>query len=146
MNRRFVPYAVSYGILALAVASCYSMSRVPARYVTTEHPHEIFVRDADGSIFLVTNPTIVKDSLMGTDGADSFALNLREVDAMAVRTLSKPKTAGAVSVAVGVLGLVTYGGMKAALGRDCIRIPNRNNMCIEDVPGCKYGACSADTL
>ena len=132
--------------LATGVVACYSLSRVPARYITTQHPDQVFVRDAEGSVFSVTNPSIVKDSLLGTDGADSIAVNLRAVDAMAVRTLNKPKTYGAIGTGAAVLGLVTFGAIKAATGADCIRVANRNNQCIQDVAGCKYGACNPDTF
>jgi hypothetical protein len=132
--------------LGTGVVACYTMSRVPARYITTQHPDQVFVRDAEGSVFSVSNPSIVKDSLIGTDGQDSIAVNLRDVDAMVVRTISKPKTYGAIGTGAAVLGLVTFGAIKAASGKDCVRIANRNNMCIEDVAGCKYGGCNPDTL
>ena len=150
MNMRLVlrtaPYAIGAAMLATALVSCYSMARVPARYITNEHPPVVFVRDAEGSVFSVTNPTIVKDSLVGTDADGAVAVNLHEVDAMAVRALNKGKTLGAIAGGMGILGMVTVGAAVAAGGKGCVRVPNRNNMCIEEVPGCKYGGCSADTL
>ncbi len=143
---RVGPYAIGVAILATAVVGCYSLARVPARYISTEHPLQVFVRDAEGSIFSVSNPTIVKDSLVGTDEEGPIAVNLREVSAMAVRTLNKQKTFGAIGAAVGVVGMVTLGALKAAGGKGCIRVPNRNNMCIDEIAGCKYGGCNPDTL
>src|SRR6267142_1998520 len=93
---RDVGRAIPMVFLATGVVACYTMSRVPARYITTQHPDQVFVRDAEGSVFSVTNPSIVKDSLIGIDGGDSIAVNLRDVDAMAVRKISKPKTYGAI--------------------------------------------------
>jgi hypothetical protein len=148
MKGRFVfrtaPWVLLFGALASTIAGCYTMSRVPARYISTERPPEIFVRDAEGAVFALSNPSIVEDSLIGTDGVDAVSLNLREVEAMAIRTISKPKTYGAVAAGVGVLGMITFGALKATVLKDCPRIPNRNNQCLNAVQDCKYGACDDD--
>jgi hypothetical protein len=150
MNRqtmlRAVPVALCFAALVAVVSGCYTFARVPASYIANQHPAELYVRDAEGAVFSLSNPSIVKDSLLGTDETGQVSLNLREVDAMAVRTISKPKTAGAIGGAVAVLGLVAFGGVKATQGRDCQRIPNRNNMCIEHVAECKYSACVPDSM
>ncbi len=125
-------------------AGCYSMARVPARYVTTDRPAMVVVRDADGAIFAVNNPAVVGDSLVGTsDANDHLSLNLREVDAMVVRKYSKPKTYGLVAGMTGLAGLVVTGAVMAGSGKDCTRVANRNSQCVSDVTGgCKYGACT----
>ncbi len=147
MSRRLVSQEVRGLVAVLAAAvfltGCYSMARVQARYVTTDRPTMVVVRDADGAIFAVNNPAVVGDSLVGmSDANDHLSLNLREVDAMVVRKFSKPKTYGLVGGLVGVTGLVVAGAVMATTANDCPRIANRNSQCIADVSGCKYGGCT----
>ena len=141
---RNVPRAVAAVFVVTAVAGCHTMARVPARYITVERPEQVFVRDAEGSIFSVSHPTIVRDSLIGTDAEGAVAVNLREVDAMAVRQVSKSKTAGMVAASAGILGMVTFGISKATSAKDCLRIANRNNTCLGENASCKYSACTAE--
>jgi hypothetical protein len=135
--RRVPGFLVAVAVVTTS-AGCYTMARVPPRYITTEKPAEVFVRDAEGSVYSLANPTILHDSLVGQDGPDQMSVNLREVDAMVVRRISPAKTAGFVATSVGVVSLVTFGVLKATVLKDCVRIPNKNNQCAEFVEACKY--------
>ena len=133
-------------MLAATATGCYTMARVPARYVTTKQPTQVIVRDADGAIFAINNPTIVADSIVGSsDNKDQLSMNLRDVDAMVVRQYSKSKTYGLVAGLTFGTGLLTLGALQAGLLGDCNRIANRNNMCASQVADCKYaGGCGSD--
>ena len=134
---------IAIALIAAMGTGCYTMARVPSGYVTTKKPAQVVVRDADGAIFAINNPTIVKDSIIGmSDREDTLSMNLRDVDAMVVRQYSKPKTYGLIAGLTVGAGLLTLGAMQAGLLGDCLRIANRNNMCIQDVSSCKYdGGC-----
>ena len=132
-------------VLLTLVAGCYSMARVPARYVTTDKPSQVVVRDADGAIFALNSPSIVADSLVGTaSGDDRVSMNLRDVDAMVVRKYSPTKTFGFAAAMTGVAGLVVTGGILAGSGKDCARLANRNSQCATSVTDCKYSCSTPD--
>jgi hypothetical protein len=129
-------------VLLALTSGCYSVSRVPAGYVTTQKPLQVVVRDADGALFAVDNPTIVADSLVGSEGGQGrLAVNLREVDAMLVRKFSRPKTYGLVAGLTAGTGLIFLGAAQSGILGDCFRIVNKNNKCISEVDQCKYDAC-----
>ena len=123
-------------VLLTLVAGCYSMARVPARYVTTEKPPQVVVRDADGAIFAISHPSIVADSLVGeTAGSDRLSMNLRDVDAMVVRKYSPTKTFGFAAAMTGITGLVVTAAIVAGTEKPCVIGP-RYLQCIP--PECKY--------
>ncbi|MSR07698.1 MAG: hypothetical protein EXR93_11625 [Gemmatimonadetes bacterium] len=145
MNLRSVLWevrVVAGAVLLTLTAGCYSMQRVPARLITTEKPTQVVVRDADGAIFAITEPTIVADSLVGNQDGERVAMNLREVDAMVVRKYDKGKTFGFAAGMTGLAGMVLTGAMLAGSSKDCNRLANRNNQCANTVTDCKY-SCTA---
>ena len=143
---RQVPRVFAAVALAASVAGCYTLARVPSGYITNQKPATVFVRDAEGSVYSLSQPEIVHDSLVGNDGEEKISVNLREVDAIGVRAISRTRTAGAIGATVGVVGMLTFGIIKATSAKDCARVANRNSQCIGDIQGgCKYGACDEDT-
>jgi hypothetical protein len=83
-------------ILMIAVATgCMATYRVsPAEYVNQHNPSQILVMDNSGAIYLVDQPEVKGDSLVGVESGtpDSVSVPISQVEDALVKRPSKGKT------------------------------------------------------
>jgi len=90
----------------------------PAKVVTEQHPKRIRVSRADSTKIVMSNPSVIADSLVGVDAAERrFALPLTQVTQVEVEKTDGAKvTFVVVGTAAGVVLLVSLLGKAGTAG------------------------------
>jgi hypothetical protein len=105
-GRQFLAGVLLLAQMASGCTSWRVMQVAPQELLVREHPEAIRVQEKGGSTYVLRNPVIDGDSLMGTLKHVSRRIPLATVDAVAVRKFSTLKTLGLV---LGVPALAVAG-------------------------------------
>jgi hypothetical protein len=119
------------GALFATTTGCTTLHSVsPESFITAEQPRQVIVFEEDGDVYVVDNPRIVGDSLVGldTEFLSTVALPLTDVVEVWVRRKSATRTlllAGGVVAAAAAVVLV------ARTTTGCKPVPNDPARCDE---------------
>ena len=112
---RVVPRLSAFAgiLLTASTVACYSwrlQNASPAVVLRDQRPTAVQVHQVNGTKFVLAQPTLMADTIVGIRSGTTARLPLAAVDHLAVRRFSSGKTALlVVGIPVGIFGLALIG-------------------------------------
>ena len=102
--------ALAVILLTVSAVACHTwrlQSASPAAVLRDQHPSKVQVHQVDGARFVLAQPTLQDDTIVGVRADTTAEIPLAAVDRLAVRQFSSGKTALFVlSFPAGLIGLL----------------------------------------
>ena len=109
-------------LLATVTPACMATRRVaPAQYLSQNQPSQMLVKDSDGSVFVLQDPLIQGDNLVGLElgTPDTVSVPVSQVSEAKVRMKSPRRTAFLIVGLTAITTLMVAGVASGLYGRGC---------------------------